>query len=203
MGLEAITIAYIASAVSAAASVAGGVVSYVGAQRQAKALEYQAESAEAQAKVNSQIAYQQRQAQQQDAQYQAGVADLNKNMAVAEFGRKQVAFTNEVEEERASFTNNAFSTQGSFEDIFNSQEKSYNLAAGELAAGYSEKTYQLGSQSNLATESGRRSLELGRYEAQNVLFGGENQATSYRNQAGAARTAGIGSLIGGVAGAAS
>ena len=184
MGLEAITIAYISSALTAAS----GAVSYMGAQRQAQALEYQADAAEAQAKVNSTIAYQQRQAQAQDAQYQAGIADYNKNSTVAEFGR--------VQEAQASFINNAFSTQGSFEDVFNAKEASFNLAAGELASGYSEKGYQFGEQADLARASGSRSLSLGRYESANVLQAGANVATSYKNQAGAARASGIGSLIG-------
>ena len=198
MGLEAITIAYISSALTAAS----GVVSYIGAQRQAQALEYQADAAEAQAKVNSTIAYQQRQAQEQDAQYQAGIADYNKNATVAEFGRKELAFENEVQEAQASFINNAFSTQGSFEDVFNAKEASFNLAAGELASSYSEKGYQFGEQAELARASGSRSLSLGRYEAANVLQAGANMATSYKNQAGAARASGIGSLIGAGASAA-
>lgn len=194
MGLEVATLAYIAMASSA---VSAGV-SYVGAQRQAKALEYQADAARAQAEVNSKIAYQRRQAEQQDADYKAGVAEYNKSQTVAEFGRQELQFQNEVEEAQASFINNAFSTQGSFEDLFNAQEGSFNLASAKLSAGYSEKGYEFGEQASLARASGRRSLSLGAYEAANVLTAGENRAISLQNQAGAASLSGIGSLIGGL-----
>ena len=197
MGLE-VYLAYAAIA----SSVASAGVSYVGAQRQAKAQEYQADSARAQAEVNSKIAYQKRQAEQQDAEYQAGVAEYNKSQTVAEFGQKELAFNNEIEEAQASYINNAFSTQGSFEDLFNAQEGSYNLSLAKLSAGYSEKGYQFGEQADLSRAGGRRSLTLGGYEAANVLTAGENRATSFENQAGASRMSGIGSLIGGLGSAA-
>ncbi len=196
MGLE--TLAYIAIA----SSVASAGVSYVGAQREAKALEYRADSARAQAEVNSKIAYQRRQAEQQDAEYKAGVAEYNKSQTVAQFGREELQFNNEVEEAQASFINNAFSTQGSFEDLFNAQEGSFNLASAKLSAGYSEKGYEFGEQAELARAGGRRSLTLGGYEAANVLTAGENRAISFENQAGATELAGIGSLIGGLGSAA-
>tara|TARA_R110000764_G_scaffold109330_2_gene195460 strand:+ start:2137 stop:2766 length:630 start_codon:yes stop_codon:yes gene_type:complete len=196
MGLEVIAIASIISTVASAG------VSYVGAQRQAKAQEYQADAAIAQAEVNSKIAYQKRQAAAQDANYQAGVADYNKNATVAEFGREELAFNNEVEEKQASFINNAFSTQGSFEDIFNAEETSFNLASANLSSKYSEKSFQLNEQADLARAGASRSLSLGRYESANVLQGGQNAAVGFRNQASASRTAGIGALIGGIGSAA-
>lgn len=197
MGLEtALIYASIASAVASAG------VSYVGAQRSAKAQEYQADAARAQAEVNSKIAYQRRQAEQQDASYQAGVAEYNKTAAVAEFGREELKFNNEVEEVQASFINNAFSTQGSFEDIFKAQESSFNLSAAQMSSGFSEKSYQYGEQADLARASGTRSISLGGYEAANVLTAGENRAISFENQASATRTAGIGTLIGGLGSAA-
>ena len=198
MGLEAITIAYITSALTAAS--AG--VSYIGAQRQAKAQEYQADAALAQADVNSKIAMQRRQAEAQDANYKAGIADYNKNATVAEFGREELAFNNEVEEKQASFINNAFSTQGSFEDIFHAEETSFNLASANLSSKYSEKSFQLNEQADLARAGSSRSLSLGRYESANVLQAGQNTAAGFRNQASASRTAGIGTLIGGAASAA-
>ena len=198
MGLEVATLAYIAMASSA---VSAGV-SYVGAQRQAKALEYQADAARDQAEVNSKIAYQRRQAEQQDAEYKAGVAEYNKSQTVAEFGRKELEFNNEAEAIQATFINNAFSTQGSFEDIFNAQEGSFNLTSAKLSSGFSEKGYQFGQESDLSRAGGRRSLTLGAYEAANVLTAGENRATSFENQAGASRMSGIGSLIGGLGSAA-
>lgn len=197
MGLE-IYAAYAAIA----ASIASAGVSYVGAQRQAKAQEYQADAARAQAEVNSKIAYQRRQAEQQDADYKAGVAEYNKSQTVAQFGREELQFQNEVEEAQASFINNAFSTQGSFEDLFNAQEGSFNLASAKLSAGYSEKGYQFGEEAALASSSGKRSLSLGAYEAANVLTAGENRATSLENQAGATSLGGIGSLLGGFGSAA-
>lgn len=193
MGLSAVALAYISMASTA---VSAGV-SYVGAQRQAKAQEYQADAARDQAEVNSKIAYQKRQAEQQDAEYQAGVAEYNKSQTVAEFGQKELAFNNEIEEAQASYINNAFSTQGSFEDLFNAQEGSYNLSLAKLSAGYSEKGYQFGEQADLSRAGGRRSLTLGGYEAANVLTAGENRATSFENQAGATRIGSIGTLIGG------
>ncbi len=192
MGLSAVALAYI----SLASTAVSAGVSYVGAQRQAKAQEYQADAARAQAEVNSKIAYQKRQAEQQDAEYKAGVAEYNKSQTVAEFGRKELEFQNEVEEAQASFVNNAFSTQGSFEDLFNAQEGSFNLASAKLSAGYSEKGYEFGEQAGLARSSGRRSLSLGAYEAANVLTAGENRAINFENQAGATRIASIGQLIG-------
>ena len=193
MGLEVI-----AAYTAIAGSIASAGISYVGAQRQAKAYEYQADAARAQAEVNSKIAYQKRQAEQQDAEYKAGVSEYNKNQTIANFGREELQFQNEVEEAQASFINNAFSTQGSFEDLFNAQEGSFNLAASKLSAGYAEKGYQFGEEANLARASGRRSLSLGAYESANVLTAGENRAISFENQAGAARMSGIGSLIGGL-----
>ena len=188
MGLSAVALAYISMASTA---VSAGV-SYVGAQRQAKAQEYQADAARAQAEVNSKISYQKR-----HAEYQAGVAEYNKSQTVAEFGQKELQFNNEVEEAQASYINNAFSTQGSFEDLFNAQEGSYNLSLAKLSAGYSEKGYQFGEQADLSRAGGRRSLTLGGYEAANVLTAGENRATSFENQAGATRIGSIGTLIGG------
>ena len=187
MGLEVIAIA---------ASAASGLVSYMGAQRQAQAAEYSADAARAQADVNSKIAFQRRQAEAQDATFQAGVQDYNKQVTIAEFGRKELAFEDKVQELNATFANNAFSTQGSFSDLFNAKQSEFNLAANNLYSETAQKSFNYDAQSDLLTNQANRSLTLGSYESKNVLYAGANRANAFENQASAARTQGIGSLIG-------
>lgn len=187
MGLELIAIA---------ATAASGLVSYVGAQRSAQAAEYSAEAEQARADVNAKIAYQRRQAESQDSEFQAGVQDYNKQVTIAEFGRQELQFEDKVQELNATFANNAFSTQGSFSDLFNAKQSEFNLAANKLYSDTAQKSFNYDAQADLFTNQANRSLTLGSYEAKNVLSEGANRANAFKNQASAARTQGIGSLLG-------
>lgn len=186
MGLELIAVA---------ASLASGAVSYVGAQREAKAAEYSAEAARAQADVNSKIAFQRRQAEAQDATFQAGVQDYNKQATIAEFGQKELQFEDKVQELNATFANNAFNTQGSFSDLFNAKQSVFNLEANNLYSETAQKSFNYDAQADLLTNQANRSLTLGSYESKNVLYAGANRANAFENQASAAKTRGVGSLI--------
>lgn len=187
MGLEIAAIA---------ATAASGLVSYVGAQRTAQAAEYSAEAELARADVNAKVAYQRRQAESQDSVFQAGVQDYNKQVTIAEFGRQELQFEDKVQELNATFANNAFSTQGSFSDLFNAKQFEFNLAANKLYSDTAQKSFNYDAQADLLTNQASRSLTLGSYEAKNVLSEGANRANAYKNQASASRTQAIGALVG-------
>lgn len=192
MGLETAVLVKIALAASAAS----GVIGYLGARNNAKAAEYSAQAARDQAEVNSKITYQRRQAEAQDREFQVGVQDYNKQVAIEEFGREEQSLDRKIETLSATFANNAFNTQGSFSDLFNSEQKLFNLEASKLSAKYGLKSTGFTSQAELLQNQANRSLTLGEYESRNVLYAGANRANAFRNQASSYRLQGIGTLLG-------
>ena len=192
-----------ALAITAIVSTLGsGVVSYVGAQRNAKAQEYAADAAEAQGRYNAVIASNNAQGRVNDLAFQESQLALGKNIEMQKAERERILINQKINADLAK-TKNIFATQGgTFEDVFKSEETlaydklaSFDFDAGQASYGYIKQAGEVGRQSGLA-------YALGQADRAMTLSAAANQATQFRNQASATRTAAVGNLLGSVASAA-
>ena len=190
-------------AISAVATAASGVVSYVGAQRNAKAQEYAADAAEAQGNYNAVIASNNAQGRVNDLAFQESQLALGKNIEMQKAERERVLINQKINTDLAK-TKNMFATQGgTFEDVFKSEETlaydklaSFDFDAGQANYGYSKQAGEVVRQSGQA-------YALGQADRAMTLSAAANQATQFRNQASATRTAAAGNLLGSMASAGS
>jgi hypothetical protein len=190
-------------AISAVATAASGVVSYVGAQRNAKAQEYAADAAEAQGNYNATIASNNAQGRVNDLAFQESQLALGKNIEMQKAERERVLINQKINTDLAK-TKNMFATKGgTFEDVFKSEETlaydklaSFDFDAGQANYGYSKQAGEVGRQSGQA-------YALGQADRAMTLSAAANQATQFRNQASATRTAAVGNLLGSMASAGS
>jgi len=190
-------------AISAVATAASGVVSYVGAQRNAKAQEYAADAAEAQGNYNATIASNNAQGRVNDLAFQESQLALGKNIEMQKAERERVLINQKINTDLAK-TKNMFATQGgTFEDVFKSEETlaydklaSFDFDAGQANYGYSKQAGEVVRQSGQA-------YALGQADRAMTLSAAANQATQFRNQASATRTAAAGNLLGSMASAGS
>jgi hypothetical protein len=190
-------------AISAVATAASGVVSYVGAQRNAKAQEYAADAAEAQGNYNAVIASNNAQGRVNDLAFQESQLALGKNIEMQKAERERVLINQKINTDLAK-TKNMFATEGgTFEDVFKSEETlaydklaSFDFDAGQANYGYSKQAGEVVRQSGQA-------YALGQADRAMTLSAAANQATQFRNQASATRTAAVGNLLGSMASAGS
>jgi|TARA_R110002050_G_scaffold120923_1_gene239205 hypothetical protein len=184
-------------------TLASGAVSYVGAQRNAKAQEYAADAAEAQGNYNATIASNNAQGRVNDLAFQESQLALGKNIEMQKAERERVLINQKINTDLAK-TKNMFATQGgTFEDVFKSEETlaydklaSFDFDAGQANYGYSKQAGEVVRQSGQA-------YALGQADRAMTLSAAANQATQFRNQASATRTAAAGSLLGSVSSASS
>ena len=190
-------------AISAVATAASGVVSYVGAQRNAKAQEYAADAAEAQGNYNATIASNNAQGRVNDLAFQESQLALGKNIEMQKAERERILINQKINTDLAK-TKNMFATEGgTFEDVFKSEETlaydklaSFDFDAGQANYGYSKQAGEVVRQSGQA-------YALGQADRAMTLSAAANQATQFRNQASATRTAAVGNLLGSMASAGS
>jgi len=186
-----------------ASTLATGAVSYVGAQRNAKAQEYAADAAEAQGRYNATIASNNAQGRVNDLAFQESQLALGKNIEMQKAERERVLINQKINTDLAK-TRNMFATQGgTFEDVFKSEETlaydklaSFDFDVGQASYGYFKQTGEVGRQSGQA-------YALGQADRAMTLSAAANQATQFRNQASATRTAAVGGLLGSIASASS
>ena len=184
-------------------TLASGAVSYVGAQRNAKAQEYAADAAEAQGNYNATIASNNAQGRVNDLAFQESQLALGKNIEMQKAERERVLINQKINTDLAK-TKNMFATQGgTFEDVFKSEETlaydklaSFDFDAGQANYGYSKQAGEVVRQSGQA-------YALGQADRAMTLSAAANQATQFRNQASATRTAAAGNLLGSMASAGS
>ena len=189
--------------ISMVSTAASGAVSYVGAQRNAKAQEYAADAAEAQGRYNATIASNNAQGRVNDLAFQESQLALGKNTEMQKAERERILINQKINTDLAK-TKNMFATQGgTFEDVFKSEETlaydklaSFDFDAGQASYGYFKQAGEVGRQSGQA-------YALGQADRAMTLSAAANQATQFRNQASATRTAAVGGLLGSVASTAS
>ncbi len=189
--------------ISMVSTAASGAVSYVGAQRNAKAQDYAADAAEAQGRYNATIASNNAQGRVNDLAFQESQLALGKNTEMQRAERERVLLNQKINTDLAK-TKNMFATQGgTFEDVFKSEETlaydklaSFDFDAGQASYGYFKQAGEVGRQSEQA-------YALGQADRAMTLSAAANQATQFRNQASATRTAAVGGLLGSVASVAS
>ena len=117
--------------------------------------------------------------------------------------RERVLINQKINTDLAK-TKNMFATQGgTFEDVFKSEETlaydklaSFDFDAGQANYGYSKQAGEVVRQSGQA-------YALGQADRAMTLSAAANQATQFKNQASATRTAAVGSLLGSVSSASS
>jgi hypothetical protein len=185
--------------ISMVSTAASGAVSYVGAQRNAKAQDYAADAAEAQGNYNATIASNNAQGRVNDLAFQESQLALGKNTEMQRAERERILINQKINTDLAK-TKNMFATQGgTFEDVFKSEETlaydklaSFDFDAGQASYGYFKQAGEVGRQSGQA-------YALGQADRAMTL----SAATQFRNQASATRTAAVGGLLGSVASVAS
>jgi len=181
--------------ISAIASAASGVVSYVGAQRQAKAMEYNAEAVQNQAEYNAQIERNNALAQSQQADFDKSVVIANKNRAIQEAETERQILQKKAKTELAA-VDVKFGYGGTFNSYMDSLEDDAFEQELALSAGLADTTMSAYMQANEQTRMSKLYHQRGETAARNTLFSGQNQANNLRNQAGNTRTAGFASMIG-------
>lgn len=184
--------AAIASAIFSAAS---GAVQYVGAQRQAKAMEYNAQAVQNQAEYNAVVARNNALAEQQQVDFQSTVVQANKRKLLEDSQRELTQYRKKSKQEFAA-AEVKFGYGGTFNDVLDAYEQDAfekelsflgEMESGLTSAFLQEEEY--GRQSKLIAQQGD-------IRAQNILLGGRNEANNLRNQAGNVRTAGFASMLG-------
>ena len=195
MGATALVIAAVASAAS-------GAVSYMGAQQQAKGMEQQARQAQLLAANRAQVARNTAIGRAQDEQFQAGVAQFNKQEALIETSRQADLADKQIAAQLASSQSKA-GRRGlvgtSFEDLLNAESLQLEQQQAQLLTQGGQQGYQFSKSAELGTLRGKRAIEMGRYESSLAITEGQYQSSSLKSQAKAARIGGIGSLVGGFA----
>ena len=198
--------AFIATAIAVTASVAQGVMAHRAAEVQAAAQRQQAEQAQLLAANRAQIARNTAIGRAQDEQFQAGVAQFNKQEALVETSRQADLADKQITAALAT-TQAKGARKGlagaSFEDLLNAESLQLEQQEADLLYKGGQQGYQFGKTAELGALRGRRAIEMGRYESGLAITEGEYQAASLKSQAKATRIGGYAALVGGVAGAVS
>jgi hypothetical protein len=201
-GLE---IPVILAAVSATASVASGVVGYMGAQQQAAGMEQQAKQAQLLAANRSQILRNNALAAQQDEQFQTGVAKFNQQESMLEASRKADLMNRDIAAQLAA-REAAGSRRGlagsSFEDLLSAESLRLEREESDFLYSAGQQGYQFSKSAELGDLRGNRAIEMGRYDSALAITEGQYQSSSLRSEANATRIGGIGTAIGGFGSAA-
>lgn len=184
--------AAIASAILSAAS---GAVQYVGAQRQAKAMEYNAQAVQNQAEYNASVARNNALAERQTVDFQNSVEVANRNRLIQKSEDNLRILRREADVELAQ-AEVRFGYGGTFSDYMDSLENDafekelsfVSELADETTSSYL-RMGELDRQATLITQQGD-------IQARNILLGGQNQANNLRNQAGNVRVAGFADMLG-------
>lgn len=187
--------AWIVTAV--ATTVISGLVSFRGAQVQAKAQEQQAKQAELLAANRAQVERNNAIGRAQDEQFQAGVADFNKQEALIETNRqadladKQIAASLASQQSKAG---RAGLAGGSFEDILNAESLKLEQEESQLLYKGGQQAYEFSKSSELGDLRGKRAIEMGQYSSDLALAEGRYQSANLKAQAKATRIGGYASL---------
>lgn len=176
-------------------------VQYVGAQRQAKAMEQSAKSAEEMGKYNAQIEVNNMVAEQQDIAYAQRAEELKKSQALQKAQMERKAVTADLASKMAASKVKAPTFGGTFSDVFRAQERegydrlaAFDFGLSQETAGYSAAIKDADRQLGYAYQRGMASRDL-------TLRTAANQATQFRNKASSIRTQAFADLGSGLASA--
>lgn len=183
-------------------SVLSGGVQYIGAQRQARAMEYNAQAVQNQAEYNAVVARNNAQAERQAVDFQNSVEVANRNRLIQKSQENLQIMRREAKTELAQ-AEVRFGYGGTFGDYVDSLENDafekelsfVSELADETTSSYL-RMGELDRQATLITQQGD-------VRARNILLGGQNQANNLRNQASNVRVAGFADMLGSFAQAAS
>lgn len=191
--------------IAAASSLLSGGVQYLGAQRQATAMEQQAEAAQNQAAFNAAVARNNAQAKAQQLQHQAGVEKYNQRLAQRDTQTALKQSRDKTQARIASATANA-AKRGTFEYSFEDVLRSEALLAEEQEAEVlfqgRQQGFQRSSQADINQFMAGRAIEQGQIQSQLAYSEGQARSSALKSQASSARIGGFGSLVGGIAGGA-
>lgn len=198
MGVAALPIAI-------AASLASGAVGYLGAQRQASAMDAQAKSAENMAAYNATVARSNAQGQAQDLQYQSGVNRFNKQLSQENTARQlrvsdQKKRISLARKEASGVRRGALDY--SFSDVLRSEALLEDQRVSDAFYQTGQESAQFNTQSQLNELMANRAIETGRTQAGIIKAEGQNRSMSLRSQADSARYGGYASAVSGIGSAA-
>jgi hypothetical protein len=174
---------------------ASGAVQYIGAQRNAKQLEYNAEAVNNQAEYDAAVARNNALAERQTVDFQNSVEVANRNRLIQKSEDNLRILRREADVELAQ-AEVRFGYGGTFSDYMDSLENDafekelsfVTELADETTSSYL-RMGELDRQATLITQQGD-------VQARNILLGGQNQANNLRNQAGNVRVAGFADMLG-------
>jgi hypothetical protein len=174
---------------------ASGAVQYIGAQRNAKQLEYNAEAVNNQAEYDAAVARNNALAERQTVDFQNSVEVANRNRLIQKAEDNLRILRREADVELAQ-AEVRFGYGGTFSDYMDSLENDafekelsfVTELADETTSSYL-RMGELDRQATLITQQGD-------VQARNILLGGQNQANNLRNQAGNVRVAGFADMMG-------
>ena len=172
---------------------------YIGAQRQAKAMEYSAQAAEEMGRYNAQVDVNNMVAEQGDIAYARRAEELKKAQALKSAEMERKAITSELKEKVAAKRVAMPTFGGTFSDVLRASEK---VGYDRLAAfdfGVSQETAALSSSIRDADRQLAYSYQRGMASRDLTLRTAANQATQFRNKASSIRTQAFANLASGVA----
>lgn len=181
----------IAAIVSTITSAVGGVVSYIGAQRQADALDIAAVDAENRAAFQAQIDTNESVAAQAEIEATKASTIFNKNLKAQMDAEARENLASEIADKNATSYLKLSPSVRAFSDVFKaevdreqSKLTSFDFESGQESYNFYKQAEELNRKSAYAYSQGIAQRDY-------TLAAGANKAAQYRNEANATRTSAI------------
>ena len=179
----------IAAVVSTITSAVGGVVSYVGAQRQADALDMAAVSAENEANFQAQLDTNESVAAQAEIEATKASTIFNKNLKAQMDAEARENLASEIADKNATSYLKLSPSVRAFSDVFKAEvdREQSKLTSFDFETG--QESYNFYKQAEELDRKSAYAYSQGIAQRGYTLAAGANKATQYRNEANATRTA--------------
>lgn len=161
---------------------------YIGAQRQAQAMEYAAKSAEQMGQYNAQIAVNNMVAEQNDIAYARRAEELKRAQTLQKSEMERKAITSELSSKIAAQRVKAPTFGGTFSDVFRAKERQGYDRLAAFDFGVSQETAGLSASIRDADRQLGYAYQRGMADRDLTLRTAANQATQFRNKASSIRT---------------
>lgn len=172
---------------------------YVGAQRQAKAMEQSAKSAEEMGKYNAQIAVNNMVGEQGDIAYARRAEELKKAQILQKAQMERKSLTSDIAQQVAAQKVKAPTFGGTFSTVFAAKEQEGYDRLAAFDFGVSQETAALSASIMDADRQLGYSYQRGMADRDLTLRTAANQATQFRNKASSIRTQAFADLGAGIA----
>lgn len=172
---------------------------YMGAQRQAKAMEQSAKSAEEMGKYNAQVAVNNMVGEQGDIAYARRAEELKKAQILKKAEMEGKALSSDVAQQIAAAQVKAPTFGGTYSSVFAAKEQEGFDRLAAFDFGVSQETAALSASIMDADRQLGYSYQRGMADRDLTLRAAANQATQFRNKASSIRTQAFADLGAGIA----